>query len=96
MPFVQIIEYQTKRIDEIRELIEKFRADVGPDTAPARATVTKDLDRADTYISVVEFDSQEQAIANSQRPETGVMAKAMADLCDAPPQFRNLDVIHTL
>ena len=93
MPFVQIIEYRTKRIDEIQAVVDKFRANMSGDTGPSRATITKDRDRPDTYLSIIEFPTYEQAMANSQRPETGEMAQAMAELCDGPPSFLNLDVI---
>jgi quinol monooxygenase YgiN len=93
MAFIQIIEYQTKRFDDVTTLLDKFRANSTASTAPARATVTKDRDRPDTYVSIIEFDSYEKAMENSKRPETGEMAKAMAELCDGPPKFLNLDVI---
>ena len=93
MAFVQIIEYKTKRFDEVANLIEKFRSVPSPETEPTRATVTKNRDQADSYLTIVEFDSYEKAMANSNRPETGEMAKAMAELCDGPPKFANLDVL---
>ena len=93
MSFIQIIEYKTTRMDEIRELIEKYRAN-SPDGGPERtATVTKDRDRADTYVTIVEFESWEAAQANSARPETNEMAQAMGALCEGPPTFYNLDVV---
>ena len=92
MGFVQIIEYKTTRMDEIRELIEKYRANRSEGDAP-KAIVTKDRDRADTYLTIVEFDSWEAAQANSNRPETTEMAQAMGALCDGPPTFYNLDIV---
>jgi quinol monooxygenase YgiN len=95
--FVQIIEFQTSRIDEIRALVEKFRSDRAAEgdgsTAPVRGTFTQDRDQPDHYLNVVEFPSYDAAMANSNRPETGEFAAKLAELCDAPPTFRNLDVV---
>jgi quinol monooxygenase YgiN len=92
MGFIQIIEYKTTRMDEIRDLIEKYRANRGNGDAP-KAIVTKDRDRPDTYLTIVEFDSWEAAQANSNKPETSAMAQAMSALCDGPPRFLNLDIV---
>jgi hypothetical protein len=32
---------------------------------------------------------------NSDRPETSAFAARMADLCDGPPTFYNLDIVQT-
>ncbi|HVE95526.1 MAG TPA: hypothetical protein VNA67_00810 [Pseudonocardiaceae bacterium] len=98
--FIQIIEYQTSRIDEIQALIDKRRAQLeseqrDPATAPARATMTADRDRPGYYLTIIEFDSYESAMENSNRPETGEMAAEMAKLCDGPPTFYNLDISKT-
>jgi hypothetical protein len=42
----------------------------------------------------VEFRSYEAAMDNSKHPETGELAERLAQLCDSPPVFRNLDVVH--
>lgn len=96
MAFVQIIEYQSSKIEEIQLLIEKFRANSPADSQSTHATVTKDRDKPNTYVTIVEFDSYDKAMANSSRPETAEMAQAMAALCDGPPTFRNLDVLETM
>lgn len=89
--FVQIIEIKTSRIDEVDSLIEELRARGG--TMPMlRATMTADRDQPGHYLSILEFDSYEQAMENSNRPETTEVSQRMASLCDEPPKFRNLDV----
>jgi hypothetical protein len=92
--FVQIIEMQTSRIDEIEELLRELRnrLDEGRSSAPRRGTITEDRDRPGFYISIVEFDSYEAAMENSGRPEVNEYAARLAKLCDAPPKFANLDV----
>jgi quinol monooxygenase YgiN len=88
--FIQIIEIQTSRMDEIEALVEEYRSVAG--TTARRSSVTADQDRPGTYLNIVEFDSHESAMQNSQRPETAEFAERLAKLCDAPPAFRNLDV----
>ncbi|MDQ4011017.1 MAG: hypothetical protein M3228_10060 [Actinomycetota bacterium] len=98
--FMQIIEYRTSRIDEVQALINKRRAQLesgqqDPATAPTRAMMTADRDRPGYYLTIIEFDSYESAMENSNRPETGEMAAEMAKLCDGPPTFYNLDISQT-
>jgi hypothetical protein len=92
--FMQIIEFQTSRFDEITKLLEEIRTrlDDGRSSRPLRGTSTADRDRPGFYLNVVEFDSYEDAMENSNRPETAEFAARLAKLCDAPPKFYNLDV----
>ena len=95
MGFVQIIEYKTSRPDDVRALVEKYRASKDEGSLAVRGHATKDRDRQDTYLTIVEFESWETAQENSARPETGAFAQEMATLCDGPPTFYNLDVLET-
>lgn len=90
--FIQIIEYQTSRIDDVQALINERRAQIAGDTTVRRGTMTADRDRPGYYLTIIEFDSYESAMENSNRPDTGEMAAKMAKLCDGPPTFYNLDV----
>ncbi len=95
--FVQIIEFDTTRIDEVRKLGDEMTArrqseGSGP---VSRATFGADHDRPNHYINIIEFESYESAMENSNRPETGEFAAKMAELCDGPPKFHNLDVRET-
>jgi hypothetical protein len=92
--FVQIIEMQTSRFDEIQALGKEIRSrlDDGSPSSPLRGTFTADRDRPGVYLNIIEFDSYEAAMENSGRPETGEFAARLAKLCDAPPKFYNLDV----
>ena len=92
--FIQIIEMQTSRFDEVEALGKEIRArlDDGSPSRPLRGTTTADRDRPGVYLNIVEFDSYEAAMENSNRPETGEFAARLAKLCDAPPKFYNLDV----
>ncbi len=92
MSFVQIIEYQTSKFDECKAVVDKYRA--SSETASTRrGTMTKDRDRPNTYVTIVEFESYEAAQENSNRPETTAMSQEMMALCDGPPKFLNLDVL---
>lgn len=95
--FVQIIEYQTSRIDEVVAIGKEFREQVmaqgqdGP--RPLGGTVTADRDRPGTYLSIVVFESYEAAMDNSNRPEVQDFADRMAQITRGQPKFYNLDVV---
>jgi hypothetical protein len=92
--FVQIIEFKTSKADELMKFNEEWRRD-HPQIGPRRVVVSADRDQEGTYLSIVEFDSYEEAMKNSDDPETTKFAEGIASLCDGPPVFRNLDVIMT-
>lgn len=90
--FVQIMEIETSRIEEVEALSKKMQEERGDALLASRATVTQDRDRAGRYFIIVEFDSYEQAMKNSNDPVTGKYAQQMGALLDGPPRFYNLDV----
>jgi quinol monooxygenase YgiN len=94
--FIQIIEFQTSRIDEIQALADERSPVTQPGSTVHRVTVTADRDRPGYYLTIAEFDSYESAMENSNRPETGEFAAQMAKLCDGPPKFYNLDVYRVM
>jgi hypothetical protein len=92
--FVQIIEFTSTRIDEIRAMMdEREEGGALADSLVLRGVTAADRDRPNTYMSIIEFESYEAAMENSARPETSEMASSFAELCDGPPRFHNLDVI---
>lgn len=91
--FIQIIQYSTSRFDEVEKLYDELQAQREAGTA-RRGVVASDRDHPNQYVSVVEFDSYESAMENSQRSETSEFASRMAALCDGPATFYNLDVLH--
>lgn len=93
MPFIQIIEYQTRRIEEFDAMLDGWLEATKGKRRASRGVQTKDRDATNTYLQIVEFPSYEEAMANSDLPETGEFAAKLATLCDAPPTFRNLDVL---
>jgi len=93
MKFVQIIEFQTSRLDEMRALDKQWQeATEGRRTATA-LSIAKDRDRPDTYLWMVEFPSYEDAMRNNEMPETQQISEQMMKLADGPAVFRNLEVI---
>jgi hypothetical protein len=91
--FIQLIEYKTSRIDEFNAALDEFLEKTSGRRTASRGTQTRDRDATNTYVQIVEFPSYEEAMANSNLPETGAFASRLAELCDGPPTFRNLDVI---
>ena len=91
--FVQIIDFETDRIDELRKLGEEMdQRFAGRSGGPTHRLVLKDRNRPHRYLVVIEFDSYEQAMANSNDPETTKFAERMAALCTRPPSFTDCDV----
>lgn len=95
--FVQIMEFDTSRADELRALAEEFRArrESAGDSTVARGTFCVDRDRPNHYVNIIEFESYDAAMENSSRTETSEFAAKLAALCDGPPKFHNLDVQET-
>ena len=92
MAFIQIIEFTTTRFEEIEALMDEWVTRTEGKRKAHRGTVTTDRDRPNTYVQIVEFSSYEEAMANSELPETAEFAERAGKLCDGPPTFRNLDV----
>ena len=95
MPFIQIIEMTTTRPDEVEALVKEWRAQTEGRRTAQRGTFTRDRDRANVYVQIVEFPSYEDAMSNSNLPETAAFAKRLSELCDGTMEFRNLDVLST-
>jgi hypothetical protein len=93
MGFIQIIEYETDRPDEVKALGDQRMAEAGTPPPGFRLTITKDRDNPRRYVTIVEFPSYEQAMASSESPEVDAFARRMAELCTSPPVFHNLDVV---
>ena len=93
MKFVQIVEYTTSRIDEVQAVLDEFLAE-NKGQLHTRGMKTRDRDRPNTYLDIVEFPSYEVAMKNSESAATQAFGEKMMKLTDGPPTFRNLDVIH--
>lgn len=93
MTFIQVIDYESDRGEEIEALLDEWRADTEGRRSTGLSISGRDRDRPDHYLTIVEFPSYEVAMENSALPETGAFAARMAELCKGEPVFVNLDQI---
>lgn len=93
MKYVQLVEYATSKPDEVDQLMSDWVAATQGKRTATRSVTGKDRDRANSYVEVVEFPSYEDAMRNSELPETGAFAEKIRELCESGPIFRNLDVV---
>jgi hypothetical protein len=91
--FAQIIEFTTRRIDEVNARLDEWMVRSDGHRVPHRAVLRRDRDARDRYLLMVEFASYEQGMANSRRAETGEFAAFLAGISDGALAFRNLDVL---
>jgi hypothetical protein len=92
LKFVQMIEFQTARVDDVLALEEQWRAANGQRSGMA-LRIAKDLDRHDRYVWIVEFPSYEVAMRSDVLQEIERVAEKLAELADGPAVFHNLDVM---
>lgn len=93
MAFVQIIEWRTKKIDEMRAVGEEWERATEGKRKAGRRIICEDRDQRGRYLTIVFFDSYEEAMENSSLPETEALSKRMMGLAEGPPTFYNLDVV---
>jgi hypothetical protein len=93
MGFVQIIEFRTSKVDEVRQVGDEWEAAVGVDSKARRRVTCEDRDNPGRYFNIVFFDSYESAMENSNLPMTQEFSQKMMALSDGPSNFYNLDVI---
>jgi steroid delta-isomerase-like uncharacterized protein len=93
MTFVQIIDCKTDKVDDMSRLLDKWVEQTHGKRTATHATVA--TDRADTghVVEIVEFPSYEEAMRNSNLPETDRIFQEMVALCETPPRFTDLDVV---
>ncbi len=93
MKFAQVIEFKTGRIDEFNANLDAWMVKSEGHRISHRAVLRRDRDAESLYLLMVEFSSYEQGMENSNRPETAEFATFLAQICDGPLTFRNLDVL---
>jgi len=92
--FVQLIEFTTSKFDEMEKFNDEWRERY-PERGYNWLVMTADRDKPGAYVTMVSFDSYDAGMKNSEDPRTTEFAEKMAELTDAPPVFRNLDVVRT-
>ena len=93
MKYAQIIEFKTRQLDEFNANLDAWMAKSDGHRIPHRAVLRADRDVDDSYLLMVEFESYEKAMENSNRAETAEFAAFLSELSDSPLTFRNLDVL---
>jgi predicted ester cyclase len=93
MTFVQIIDCKTSRFDEMNRLMDTWVEQTKGKRTATHNVIGKDRSDASHYIEIVEFPSYEEAMRNSNLPETDRIFREMVALCDEMPVFTDLDVV---
>ncbi|MEU9418623.1 ester cyclase [Streptomyces sp. NPDC051000] len=93
MTFVQVIDYETTRFEEMNALIDRWAQRSSGRRTVTHTMIGRDREAGTHYLDLVEFPSYEDAMKNSRLPETGGMFQEMVALCEGMPTFTNLDVV---
>jgi steroid delta-isomerase-like uncharacterized protein len=93
MTFVQLIDCRTSRFDEMNRLMDRWIEQTKGKRTATHDIVGKDRSDASHFIEIVEFPSYEEAMRNSNLPETDRIFQEMVALCDEAPTFTDLDVV---
>ncbi|MEV6671243.1 ester cyclase [Streptomyces sp. NPDC051162] len=93
MAFMQIVDCKTRSYDDMSRLMDQWvEATEGKRTA-THAVVGRDRSDGDHYVEIIEFPSYEDAMKNSDLPETNRIFEEMVALCEGEPAFTDLEVV---
>jgi hypothetical protein len=92
--FVQVMEGRVRDAEGLRSQIDKWRADLAPGAKGFLGT-TAGATADGNFIALVRFESEEAAMANSQRPEQGEWWAATSSLFDGDVTFTNCPDVDT-
>jgi steroid delta-isomerase-like uncharacterized protein len=93
MTFVQLIDCRTSRFDEMNRLMDQWVEQTKGKRTATHDIIGKDRSDASHFVEIVEFPSYEEAMRNSNLPETDRIFQEMVALCDETPTFTDLDVV---
>ncbi|MDN0195184.1 ester cyclase [Streptomyces sp. S.PNR 29] len=93
MTFVQLIDCKTSRFDEMNRLLDSWVEQTKGKRTATHSLVGKDRSDASHIVEIVEFPSYEEAMRNSELPETDRIFQEMVALCEEEPTFTDLDVV---
>lgn len=91
--FIQIIECRTSRFDELSALEDEWEQATEGKRTLRRSIVARDRNDPQRYLVLAFFDSYEEAMVNSNLPETTDFGAKQSALLDGPMVFTDLDVI---
>lgn len=86
--FIQVIQGRTSDPQFLREQLERWRAEVKPG-ATGYLGSTSGVTADGRSIAIVRFESEERAVANSQRPEQGAWWAEARKAFDGEPTFHD-------
>lgn len=94
MKFVQIVDFQTERLEEMQQLVQEARQRTADRAGgPTHSMLLKDRDNPNRYLALIEFESYEDAMRNSNDPKTTRMAEQMSELSIGERTFTNCDLL---
>jgi hypothetical protein len=93
MAYIQLVEIRTSDVDKVSALEGEWEAATEGKRTVRRSYLTRDRNDPDRYVVVVLFDSYEDAMRNSQLPETQAFAEKLVGVLGGPPTFHDLDVL---
>lgn len=93
MSFIQIIECHTSRFDEMQAMDREWEKATEGQRTLRRSIVARDRNDPTRHLIFAFFDSYEDAMKNSDLPETTQFADKMSTLVDGPLQFSDLDIV---
>ncbi len=96
MKFVQIIDFETERLENMQKLLQEAgQRNAGKPGGPTYRMFLKDRDKPNRYMAVLEFESYDEAMSNSDDPETSKLAEQLGALCIGERVYTNLDVLES-
>ncbi|WP_326669532.1 hypothetical protein [Streptomyces canus] len=96
MKFVQIIGFETERLDEMQQLLQEAgQRNAGSAGGPTHRMLLKDRDKPHHYLALLEFDSYDEAMRNSDDPETSKLAEQLGALSIGERVYINCDVLES-
>jgi hypothetical protein len=93
MSFVQILEFDTKKANEIETLLGEWRGETADKNTAKHEVMARNHTLPNHYVAIVEFDTWEDAQRSSKSAETTRFAEKMNKLCDGPVKYSDYDVI---
>ncbi|MFI2433816.1 hypothetical protein [Streptomyces sp. NPDC018693] len=96
MKFVQIIDFETERLEEMQKLLAEFaQRHAGRPGGPTHRALLKDRDNPRRYLALIEFESYDDAMRNSDDPETAELAEQLGALGIGERVYTNCDLLES-
>ncbi|WP_328746449.1 hypothetical protein OHT57_12820 [Streptomyces sp. NBC_00285] len=96
MKFVQIVGFETERLEDMKQVLQEAEQhNAGKPGGPTYRMLLKDRDHPNRYAALLEFESYDEAMRNSDAPETGELAERLGALCIGDRVYTNYDVLES-